>query len=114
MADYLLCAADELGEQQTKGFELECAGKPLSLFVVRQNGRLYAYRNRCPHTGAPLEWQPDQFLDYCDQFIQCSIHGALFQINDGYCLRGPCLGASLSALEVTEENGKIILSCPSA
>ena len=46
----LLCAPHELAEGQSRGFK---AGG-LNLFVVRRQGRLYAYRNRCPHQAWPL------------------------------------------------------------
>ena len=90
---------DEIGDPGSRGFDLELApDRQLRLFIVRKAGRVNAYRNTCPHTGAPLEWQPDQFLDPDDSFIQCAIHGALFRPEDGYCLRGPCVGQSLSSL----------------
>ena len=83
------------------------AGPPLRLFVVRKDEILAAYRNHCPHTGAPLEWLPDQFLDLDNNFIQCAIHGALFRPEDGYCLRGPCVGQSLEPLTLEVVDGRI-------
>ena len=83
------------------------AETPLRLFVVRKDGILAAYRNCCPHTGAPLEWLPDQFLDLDNSFIQCAIHGALFRPEDGYCLRGPCVGQSLEPLALEVVDGRI-------
>jgi len=72
--------------------------------------RAYAYRNRCPHTGAPLDWQPHQFLDERGELIQCAIHGALFAIETGLCLRGPCAGRSLQALPVQlTDEGLLVL-----
>ncbi len=79
----------------------------LAFFVVRKAGEVYAYRNRCPHTGAPLEWQPHQFLDFDGGFIQCAIHGALFRVRDGYCVRGPCATQSLQAMPVTVRKGRV-------
>jgi len=76
---------------------------------VRHGDRVYAYRNRCPHTGAPLDWQPDQFLDLEQMFIQCAFHGALFRIADGYCVRGPCAGQSLEAVSVRIDDGLVVL-----
>jgi nitrite reductase/ring-hydroxylating ferredoxin subunit len=82
------------------------------LFVVRKDGVLAAYRNRCPHTGAPLEWLPDQFLDLENSFIECALHGALFRPEDGYCLRGPCVGASLEGLELEVVDGRVQVTLP--
>ena len=88
---------DEITEPGARGFE--------DFFVVHADSMLRAYRNACPHTGASLEWLENEFLDLDKQYIQCSVHGALFQISDGVCLHGPCLGEALQALplEVRDE-----------
>ncbi|MBX9761627.1 MAG: Rieske (2Fe-2S) protein [Pseudomonadaceae bacterium] len=95
-----LCAPDELAEGQSRGFERATE----QLFAVRKDGQLYAYRNRCPHRGIPLEWQPDQFLDVSASLIQCATHGALFLIESGECVAGPCAGQSLEAIVIHEDD----------
>ena len=115
MSQHDLCALEDIPEPGSRGFELDCKGEEaVRLFVVRKDGVLAAYRNRCPHTGAPLEWLPDQFLDMDDGFIQCAIHGALFRPEDGYCLRGPCVGASLESLELEVVDGRLRVRLPLA
>lgn len=94
-----LCAPDEVAEGQSRGFEI--AGE--KLFAVRKDGQLYAYRNRCPHRGIPLEWLPDQFLDTSASLIQCATHGALFLIESGECVAGPCAGQALQRLASHED-----------
>lgn len=94
-----LCAADELAEGQSRGFALA----ELQLLLVRREGQVYAYQNRCPHRGIPLEWQPDQFLDHSNSLIQCATHGALFLIESGECVAGPCSGQSLTPLNCRED-----------
>lgn len=76
-------------------------------FLVLAAGRLFAYINRCPHKLLPLNWQSDEFLDSQNCYIVCANHGALFRIEDGVCVQGPCRGARLHGLQVTVENGKI-------
>lgn len=98
-----LCAPNEVTEGQSRGFEL--AGE--KLFAVRKDGRLHAYRNRCPHRGIPLEWLPDQFLDSSASLIQCATHGALFLIDSGECVAGPCAGQSLETIAIHEDNQAI-------
>ncbi|WP_425913130.1 Rieske (2Fe-2S) protein [Pseudomonas sp. GWSMS-1] len=95
-----LCAPDELAEGQSRGFEIA----EEKLLVVRKDGQLYAYRNRCPHRGIPLEWLPDQFLDNSASLIQCATHGALFLIESGECVAGPCAGQSLQELAIREDD----------
>ena len=75
-------------------------------FVVREeSGNLKAYQNSCPHTGAPLNWTPDQFLTRSGRYIQCSIHGAMFLVSSGECFSGPCSGRFLKPLAVVEQDG---------
>lgn len=105
-AAYALCAIEEIPDPGSRGFDLDIDGeRPFRLFVVRKGRVLAAYVNACPHTGAPLEWLPDQFLDTDNGFIQCAIHGALFRPEDGYCLRGPCVGKRLTALSLLTKGG---------
>lgn len=85
------------------------AAAPLEGFVIRHSGQLRAYVNRCPHTGAPLNWNPHDFLTADGAFIQCSLHGALFDPLDGRCLRGPCVGDQLQSMAIRREgNGWVV------
>lgn len=103
---YSLCALDEFPDPGSRGFDIDLGeDQPFRLFVVRKGEVLAAYKNACPHTGAPLEWLPDQFFDLDYSFIQCAIHGALFRPEDGYCLRGPCVGRKLESLPLMIKAG---------
>ena len=94
-----LCTSAELVDASSRAFDI--AGQ--RVFAVRREGRVYAYQNRCPHRGVGLEWQPDQFLDPSASLIQCATHGALFLIESGECVAGPCAGQSLTALKCRED-----------
>lgn len=74
--------------------------------VVRKGDEVYAYMNRCPHTGGPMDWVEGRFLTEDGGLIMCSLHGAQFQIEDGKCIAGPCVGQSLTKipLERTDES----------
>ncbi|AZE19538.1 Rieske 2Fe-2S family protein [Pseudomonas chlororaphis subsp. aureofaciens] len=71
---------------------------------MRRDRKVYVYTNRCPHRGVALEWQPDQFLDPSASLIQCATHGALFLIENGECVAGPCAGQSLTAIPCREDS----------
>ena len=101
-----VCHIDEIEEQCSKGFE---HGED-NFFAVKKDGQLYIYRNHCPHLGVELNWQEDQFLDMGGALIQCSTHGALFLIEDGECIAGPCQGQSLKAIPFEIKDGHILLS----
>ena len=94
-----LCSSHALSEGTSRGFELD----EVRLLITRREGRVYAYKNRCPHRGAALDWQPDQFLDPSASLIQCSTHAALFLIESGECVAGPCAGQFLTALDCRED-----------
>jgi nitrite reductase/ring-hydroxylating ferredoxin subunit len=63
--------------------------------VVKHDGLVRAFVNWCPHLGIELNFMPDQFMDSDNQFIMCANHGALFEIDSGDCLSGPCSGDKL-------------------
>lgn len=94
-----LCAPHELPEAQSRSFCVE----DMQLFAVRKEGEVFVYRNRCPHRGVPLEWQADKFLDPSASLIQCARHGALFLIESGECVAGPCEGDSLQVINSKED-----------
>ena len=100
-----LCAANEVTEGQSRGFDLN----DQRLLAVRKDGALYVYENRCPHRGIALDWLPDQFLDSSGSLIQCATHGALFLIDNGECVAGPCAGQALRALSIIERDGVVWL-----
>lgn len=99
-----LCKVDALPDGSAKGFEID----DQKLVLVHYRGEFYLYRNSCPHRSIPLEWTPDQFLDYGRNFIQCATHGALFRIEDGLCISGPCVDDHLDAVPVRVEAGWVV------
>jgi len=100
MNEFRVCHLQDLEDPGSLEAELADAGENSAIFVVKINGKVHAYVNRCPHTGVPLNWLPDQFLDYEDKLIQCSTHGAQFRPEDGFCVWGPCQGQFLQPLKV--------------
>ena len=83
-----------------------------AIFAVKKLGQLFVYHNSCPHTGVGLEWIPDRFLNYEKDLIQCSLHGALFEIDTGYCIHGPCERERLTPVEHVIENGTVLVRLP--
>ena len=104
-----LCRLEQIEDGEAKGFSIERDGEPLEIFVVRQDGRVYGYVNSCPHVGTPLDWAPDQFMSEDGGHIQCSTHGALFQIEDGACIAGPCAGDSLRPARVSVDAAGLVV-----
>ena len=98
-----VCYISDLENTGACAFQVRSGQKILEGFVVRWQSEYYGYLNQCPHTLAPLNWMPDQFFDVEEQFLQCSMHGALFRPEDGYCVRGPCSGQSLQPLKIIRQ-----------
>ncbi|MBI5463103.1 MAG: Rieske 2Fe-2S domain-containing protein [Gammaproteobacteria bacterium] len=103
-----LCRLDDLTDPGARGFTLQTPHGLQDIFLVRRGQAVYAYANHCPHTGSPLDWQPDQFLNLDRTLIQCATHLALFRIDDGHCVAGPCAGQSLTSVAVTLDDGWVI------
>lgn len=110
MKKIYLCQTNELEEYQTRGFTVEIDDDSLDFLLLKQDGEIRAYLNFCPHLGIPLNWQPDEFMSMEGTHIQCSTHGALFQLEDGYCFSGPCRGESLTPLNIEiSDNSEVYL-----
>ena len=108
----LICALEQLEDPGSYGFTVDFAGEQVEGFVVRRDGECFAYRNSCPHTGAPLDWVEHQFLDIEGALIQCAVHDARFLIESGECVQGPCPGESLEALPIRVQQDRIyLLAC---
>jgi len=102
----ILCSLEEIGEGEAKGFYITRG----AFFAIKKNANIYVYRNLCPHQGTPLEWQENKFLDPDGDLIQCASHGALFKIESGECIYGPCAGQTLLPAKFQIKENKIVLS----
>ena len=98
-----LCRIDEIDEGGARGYTID----EVAVLVVCKEQQFYVYANRCPHLGVQLEWQEHQFLNKDNTLIQCSTHGALFNIKDGLCISGPCNGSHLEAV-ASSVNGEFL------
>ena len=109
----IVCEFAELDDPGARGFTLAAgAGTALEGFIVRKGMQVYAYVDSCPHTGAPLAWVPDRYLGVDGMYIECALHGALFTLDRGYCVRGPCAGRSLTPLRVEVRAGRVLVRAP--
>jgi nitrite reductase/ring-hydroxylating ferredoxin subunit len=82
-------------------------GRPLRAFVLRHDGRVVGYLNRCLHVPSEMDWQEGHFLDGDRRYIVCSIHGATYEPGDGRCVGGPCGGGRLAAIDVAERDAQV-------
>ena len=112
LAEVAVGRFDELADPDSREFRIGDGDWPFKGFVVRQGNDVFAYQNSCKHLGHPMNWKPDSFLTQDNANIICSSHGAIYEIDTGLCIGGPCLGKSLSALPVEIRDGVIFVRGP--
>ncbi len=79
-------------------------------FVIRHRTGLSAFLNICAHMDLELDWTAGSFFDSQKRFLICATHGALYDPADGLCIKGPCHGARLKPVEVSESCDQIVLT----
>lgn len=102
----------DLADPGSHAYVVTDAGRRREIFVVRRADQVYGYVNACPHTGAPLDWMPHQFLNQAGDLIQCANHAALFRMADGYCVWGPCAGSTLHAVTIEVADEALVYVAP--
>ena len=108
--DHRLCALDTIADPGSRGYTINQQG----IFVVRQGQSVKVYRNLCPHAYIPLEWIEHEFLTLDKSLIQCANHGALFTIEEGQCIAGPCSGTRLKKIPAEVRDQQIYIALPTA
>jgi len=107
-----LCTLEDLeraaGSQAALEIAVETAHGPRDLALFLHGGNVRAFVNACPHQGRSLSWAPGAFL-FDDGRLVCPHHGAVFELDGGRCVSGPCAGAALRAVDVTVRDGRVLL-----
>ena len=98
---------DLVADGGARGYVLEIGGRRFHGFVVREGDAVRGYVDRCPHMGVPLARELDAYLSPISRHIACGWHGALFRVDDGACVAGPCAGAALIAWPVAVRDGAL-------
>lgn len=95
-----LCQMSQLAEKRSIGVTVSGLGK--KVIVVLKAGNIFAWLDACPHypQGTPMAWRTGEYLNGDGTYIACHSHGALFDIQTGVCLKGPCLGAGLTPVVI--------------
>jgi nitrite reductase/ring-hydroxylating ferredoxin subunit len=106
--------ADELAHGTSKKFTLRRGSREFEALLVNYQGDLYAFVNRCPHTGIALDWVNNQFFSVDNRYLMCATHGAVFEPPTGECIWGPCVGLSLQSVPIEIENGQVYARLPGA
>jgi nitrite reductase/ring-hydroxylating ferredoxin subunit len=107
---HAICHSRELldGERGIR-FQVRWHGELVPAFVVRFQGQVHAYLNRCAHRSLELDWNAGDFFDAFGEYLLCATHGARYAPASGTCVGGPCGRAGLVKLAVFEEDGDVCL-----
>lgn len=104
----------ELDDPGCREFEIGEGDWPFRGFVVRKGDKVYAYQNFCVHVGHPLNWSPDKFLTKDKAALICASHGAMYEIETGYCYAGPGNGRALRRVDVSVRDEIIYVTGPTS
>ena len=107
---HVLCPLSDIAEGAAGVFEFREGQRRMEIFVLRHHGGVVGYLNDCPHRHLPFDGMPGRFLTRDGALIQCVNHGAKFNIADGVCIEGPCLGSRLRPVAVAVEDGAVVLA----
>ncbi len=105
---FVLCNANSVKIGEAFVVEFREDWRRYEIFVMRYGSGFVAYHNECPHSAKPLDWR-GSFMTRDKEFIRCAGHGARFRIGDGYCIKGPCIGARLSPIPIAVDAGDVVL-----
>ncbi|MEM7736611.1 MAG: NifU family protein [Deinococcota bacterium] len=91
-----------LASQVIEGRPFRVQGDDYNALVVRLEGRLFAYRNECPHMGMPLE------RGECEgSTLTCPWHSFQFDLTSGECITAPSV--QLEPYPLRLEDGRVWL-----
>jgi len=102
-----LCPESAIADPGARSFVLQIGEAFFHGFVVRKNGQVAGYVDRCPHQGFPLALELDRYLTPDGSLILCGWHGAVFEPLTGECTGGPCAGGRLTPWPVVVSDGLI-------
>ncbi len=105
-----VCVLSDVPDGDSAAIDTKIDRKKVQLIAVRRGEDVRLYLNSCPHIGTPLDFTAGQFLNTGKDKIICSTHGALFEIDSGLCVHGPCEGQSLEPIAAEVHDGKVWLA----
>ena len=89
----------DIEEGSATNATIKLADSHRHLILTRKADEVNVFLNSCPHTGVRLDWKVGVFLTVDKTHLQCSTHGALFELDSGFCVAGPCINQCLVKLQ---------------
>ncbi len=96
---------DDFADNSTANIQVDY----LEILVVKREGELLLYQNKCPHTQDTLDPMGGSVMSEDGSLIHCQRHAAESIADTGECVAGPCMGEHLEPIAFTLSNGDIYL-----
>jgi len=104
-----LGAIDDIDDGGVRMLTLSEAAPAFRILLLRSGSNVIGYLNRCAHFGIPLAKQPQHLLFEPHKYIQCNVHYARYNWEDGLCIAGDCVGEHLVRLPLELVDGQIYI-----
>lgn len=104
---FAICPASELANGQYRKLTMLFEGREEECLLLRFNGQVYAYINRCVHMPRRLDGEEARIFDDTGRFLRCSMHGIVYTPQTGASVSAMCEGEQLRAIAVYEHDGEI-------
>ncbi|MBI2871209.1 MAG: Rieske (2Fe-2S) protein [Candidatus Omnitrophica bacterium] len=102
-----ICKADEVKERASVKFAFRQGELEIEGFLIRMDGKFYAYVNECAHLPMSMDWGDNDFFTQDGGRLMCKTHGAVYVPETGLCVDGPCPGRSLVPIPIEVKDGSI-------
>ena len=112
---FVICAVDSIKAGSARGFSLSRIdetgeSRPFRIVIVRIEANAFVgYVNSCPHAGVWLNIGAGEFFSSDHAFLKCGRHGALFEIETGLCVDGPCKDKRLEQIKLVVVDGDVCI-----
>jgi nitrite reductase/ring-hydroxylating ferredoxin subunit len=104
-----ICRAGTLRNGESLKFRLLSRGREVEAFLIRHDGKYYAWLNRCAHMALTLDLDDNDFFTPDQRSLVCKTHAAFYKPDTGACFSGLCLGGSLEPVPLAMSGDLVIL-----
>lgn len=104
---FAVCPSGELANGQYRKLTLTFEGREEECLLLRFDGQVYAYLNRCVHMPRRLDGEAAEIFDETGRHLRCSMHGIVYTPQTGTSVSAMCEGERLRAVACYEEGGEV-------
>lgn len=104
---FAVCPSRQLADGEHRKLTLTFEGREEQCLLLRFDGQVYAYLNRCVHMPRWLDGEEDKVFDHTGRYLRCSMHGIVYTPQTGTSVSTMCEGERLRAVECYEDGGEV-------